>query len=748
MKRIAFLGNRRWKLDRKRPTILGILGPWVLFHALLVWGWRVQDLFREVPGYGAVEVVWGILWYHRTLVEGRGDPFFTPLIAHPLGWHTTTLAHTPALLLLGLPFYLLGGPAFAFNALCLLPFYLGFAASFRTLREVVGPGAATLGAIVFTFAASRWLRAGAVLTGHLHFVWATSFLPWMLWALIRWEKRKERRWWLLCGLAWGVTLLFSHYSLLLGGLILLGWVYKLGWRRAAVIAITALAVGSPSLILYAIGARADHPVYFELPHIAHWGSSLQILLLPSVHHPWKPLQSLIRHLYGGPLDESSLASLGSITIAIGLLGLLRLHSLRLHSGGVRPLRQPLGLAAGLAFVFSLGPYLKWGAGFVTFFSPIVEIINQYVWEAGHVLKPEIFPRSSPPDPFRIGIPLPALLFFVLVPFTEGMRIISRASIVSTLALASAGAWAWERLPKIHRGWLALLWLVEILPTPTAHLPFPPALHPAYEWLASQPMSPEEGILDLQYPGPLMDSGILMATWLHGKPTAANAGSFRPLHTQYLVRFLASRGVEALARPNGVRALQAFRVRYVFFHRTGEFPQEEEQWWEALRNNPALRVIGCFEPPTQPSLWTYPICVVEVPPVGASVPLLYESGWSGWEQWGIWAEGIRSRLIWFTRQRKRYRLELEAFPYCLAGRPQHLWIRLNGSSLGEIRWETCEAQKISIPIPPSRTREGINELVFEYAYAARPVEISGGRNPDPRPLSVGFARLELLDEDAR
>ena len=80
------------------------VAPWLAFTLMLLWGWRVYDLFNNIPAYGdALEVLWGIRWYHDALFIQHTSPLFTPLIFHPLGWYTATLAHTPVLFLLAQP---------------------------------------------------------------------------------------------------------------------------------------------------------------------------------------------------------------------------------------------------------------------------------------------------------------------------------------------------------------------------------------------------------------------------------------------------------------------------------------------------------------------------------------------------------------------------------------------------------------------------------------------------------------------
>ena len=85
--------------DFVRTHYLNWLLIWSPF--LLLWVWGVHyDPLTDGPGYGdALEVVQGMESYADFLRNGT-NPLYNPLVFYPTGWHTATLAHTPALLLL------------------------------------------------------------------------------------------------------------------------------------------------------------------------------------------------------------------------------------------------------------------------------------------------------------------------------------------------------------------------------------------------------------------------------------------------------------------------------------------------------------------------------------------------------------------------------------------------------------------------------------------------------------------------
>lgn len=154
-----------------RPLI-----PWLCFWTFFAWGWRVRNFFEDLPAYGDVlEVLWGIQWYHDSLFLRHSSPFFTPLVFHPVGWHTATLAYTPALFLLALPLYCLGGLGFAYNITSVLALIVAFAGMFRFARLFTSWPIAVVAALAFTF----WRMGWDWVSGHLNMVWVSGLLGWL-----------------------------------------------------------------------------------------------------------------------------------------------------------------------------------------------------------------------------------------------------------------------------------------------------------------------------------------------------------------------------------------------------------------------------------------------------------------------------------------------------------------------------------------------------------------------------------------
>jgi len=256
--------------------VLSRLIPWVLFWALFAWGWRVQNIFTHIPGYGdALEVLWGILWYYDSIFIRHASPFFTALVFHPLGWHTATLAHTPFLFLLTLPLFLVGGLAFAYNFLSVLSMVISFAGCFRLVRSFASSSTATVAALVYTFVDPHWFRLG----GHLHTAWLLGLFPWMALAVERLGQSSapqcEKRLVIAAGLIWGLAINFSLYGIFMGAIFFVLWGSRLlSLKRllqvisAAVIAMTLSLI---SIVPYVISIRQDALHVHGVEHNLWWG---------------------------------------------------------------------------------------------------------------------------------------------------------------------------------------------------------------------------------------------------------------------------------------------------------------------------------------------------------------------------------------------------------------------------------------------------------------------------------------------
>jgi hypothetical protein len=169
---------------------------------------------------------------------------------------------------------------------------------------------------------------------------------------------------------------------------------------------------------------------------------------------------------------------------------------------------------------------------------------------------------------------------------------------------------------------------------------------------------------------------------------------------------------------------------------------EWQNLEQAKGNDEFRVVRCFDPPSGPSPWPHSICVIELLPPSPDLEVILGQGWAEEEDWGIWAEGTESHTVWIATGEHDYAVVAEAFPMCVPDRKQQMSVEVNGTLLDTYEWPECAPWSGRVAIPADLVHIGENELVIRSAYAARPVDVTGGANGDERRLSVGFTRLDV------
>jgi hypothetical protein len=728
------------KSSRHVPVWLKAAFPWFAFLAMLLWAWRTGPL--AVPSYGdTLETVWGAQWYANALSKGI-SPLFMPNIFYPLGWHTGTLAHTPALFILALPFQLVGGAGVAYAGLVVLALALSFAGCLRLIGLRADRFVATLLGLIYTFAFFRWLCADG---GHMHFLWGTSFLPWIVWAILRLRDEaapaRRRRYLLFAGLAWAGALYFSLYFVWIGALPLFLLLFdrqRSLWqhvRQIIAIAIVAVIAAAPTLVLFFLGSRADQLSSNDASVLLAWGASLNSFITPPLVHPVPALQSLARAIFQGDtatineVNESNWGILLPLTAVLGaVIGLRRTRDTR-----------ALLAVLGVSLLLALGIALQWNG--TTVQSGLFTALNALLWQIGHLIKPSLFPSATLPSDFANIVPLPGFLLTAVVPFWESARVAARFSIVGGLMLCLLAAIALQHMPRVAKGVLAVLLLIEMLPSPTQSRPLPTAPHPAYTWLAEQHMPPGQSIIELDVT-PIRKNGAILLTALdYGIPTVSGAGSFLPKPTLALGTVL-GRTPHMLALPDVAILLSQFGVKYVVIHmKAGTENTYEWGQWQAAQANPSMKAVRCFDPTPQNQVLGYPICIAEVnAPAAPAYNVLREEGWSEFEQWGVWMLGRTSRATWIALHPTAHTLHLNAFPVCVAGQNQHVTVYVNDAQLATHDWTNCDAWDETLTIPAKLVKAGANTIRFEAAYA---LQAGGGQVKDEtRPLSVGFSALQV------
>ncbi|MEZ4767845.1 MAG: hypothetical protein R2844_05395 [Caldilineales bacterium] len=557
-------------------------------------------------------------------------------------------------------------------------------------------------------------------------------------------RSPERRLNLLvaAGILWAASMSGSLYFAFIGALAVAVWTGGylsagiITLRRALLVIVVPSAVAVmlilPNIVwLWSNSAQTDAGFY-SLNDLNFWGASLNDLPIPSIFHPW--LGSLARSIYRGVPFEQGAANLGLLAVLLALVGLV----LALRKKQWRPV---LFLAVA-GIVMSLGITLKWNNQ--SLHAAWLHPLDQALWRTGHWFKPSLFATAQPPVLFDGAVPLPGMLATIVTPFLDRARVFARFALAGSIGvfmLTGLGLTIFRN--RWIRIGLAALILAEVIPVPLEGRPFPPEPHPAFVWLQGQVM-PNEGIADLVAGHPftpvLLNEGeSVWATRVHGKATVAGASSTWPADTAFLYQWLGTHE-HAFWNADLAPMLRFFRVRYALLHMRSDLErgilQEAEQ-------NTDFRLVNCFDPPAGDTPWPYPICVLELlPPANPNFNLIMEDGWSGMESWGVWAEGVESRAMWVATAEVDHQLRIEAFPLCLNAPDRSISVTVNGVTLATHQWDGCDPWSAEVTVPGNVVRLGDNYLEIHSSHAARPVDISGGENSDPRLLSAGFTTLQV------
>jgi hypothetical protein len=729
-----------WQALSMRPVVRFAVRvmPWVVFGLFMLWAWGVRDLFHTLPAYGdSLEPVVASSWIGEAIARGT-DPFVYPYNFFPEGWRIAS--HSTGFLLYAAlaPIAWVAGSAFALNLFTLLACILAFAGALFLARRFLPLLPATLVALAFAFAAPRWQQP---LTGGLHIVLGSAFLPWILWSVekARAAKRHRLAWLAAAGAFWALSFICSMYFVFIGGLMLCAWMLvsrgdgRRWWRRLldlGLVSAVFVLLSSPSLVLNARESAISGGGFYAIADVNYMGASLNSFPTPFIFHPW--LSSVAAWIFRGPPFEQNTGNFGLVGSLAALIGAILVWR-------DKTWRSALALVL-TCLVLSLGLTLHWNGEAVQW--PALRPLNQVLWQIGHTLKPSFFQDAQPRLPFIDAVPLPGYVLTFFVPFLERGRMFARYALAASLGVYLL---AGSALARVRGNWwkaiLACLLLVEIVPPRLEIVPYPPATHPAFEWLSEQQLA-GEGIVNVfgAHESTLVLSIFgynLLAPSLHHQATAAGAAGVMPLHTGYLNHWLATHQ-HPFWQPDFAAILRSYRVRYVLLEMQGEW---EKGLWEEAQVADQVKPVRCFPRPEGVTPWSWPICILEVPPSRwPDINLLLHDGWSGMEDWGVWAEGTESYAQWIATRRSPARLNLSLFPLCLPGQNQAISLDFNGTTVVAHEWQDCEPWDASVDIPSELVRVGENDLVLHSRYAATPP--STGEEGETRRLSVGFTKFGI------
>ncbi|MFK7803904.1 MAG: hypothetical protein AB8G95_19885 [Anaerolineae bacterium] len=410
--------------------ILAIFALVILLHWQLVLNINTHVIGR--PFEDAFEVLWQLDWMQRAVFELQTNPFYTPDIYHPVGWHTASAAQPSWYFLLLSPVTYLFGATLTYNLLhllllggigCGIYLFVNELTDDRWASMVVG--------LILPSSANIQMRLG----GHTHTIIATFFLCFAYLfcyrALLR--KNSSNRLIIASGLFLAASILGHWYFLFIATLPMLAflvaptagmvdWSHRLG--RLTVIGLIALACIGPFAYLSwsAQSAMFGETAVTSLIASDSTGISFDALFRPQWWHPlWRDAADERLVFLGG---ESRPVTLGytAVFLAVCSLFLSQFDKSRLFWG--------IGV---IALIFGLGTSLHWaGQRLEINSSGVLSWLNDWL----------LYELALPEG--RGALPLPGAVFYNYLPFYDGIRVWARfvlpliwaVSILAGLGLAA------------------------------------------------------------------------------------------------------------------------------------------------------------------------------------------------------------------------------------------------------------------------------------------------------------------------
>jgi hypothetical protein len=274
--------------------------------------------------------VWDFWWVAHQVTH-LGNPWFTPLMAAPvgvqLGFHTVM----PLPGVLFTPVTLAFGPGFSYNLwTVILPGLLCYA-TYRAARLWLRSATGAVGAAVF-FGLSCMLTQQDWY--HLNIALGAIFLPMALEASVRLRRKPGRRQAIILGLVMGVAVLTDQESALLAAivvaLVLLPWLLRRpGWARLWPVLLACAAgtvIASPQIIAMLQEIVASHGGLSIDPKLLavsykQYGIGLPGMFTPTPRVTTFGLDPLASPFLHGR-DNEGMPMFGTTLTVLALLGLL------------------------------------------------------------------------------------------------------------------------------------------------------------------------------------------------------------------------------------------------------------------------------------------------------------------------------------------------------------------------------------------------------------------------------------------
>lgn len=494
---------------------IGYLITSLLLHYPITFNLSTHIVGR--PYEDVFEVLWQLAWLKQAVFELQVNPFYTPNVYYPVGWHLASGAQPVWYLLLLTPLTAVFGPVTTYNLAVLMLCALAGYGTYLLAHEVSGAswGSAVAG-VAYMVLPALTLRFG----GHLHVLISAAVLPFAYWAVFKAIQVAETpyKWSVLAGVFLGCSILGHWYFIFITSLPLIGLIVwhltiapdkvNLG-KRLVVIGFVCAAVVAPFALLthYARQADIDEVDSYTLLESDSFGISPDHLLWPNPLHPlWgEPIRAQIA-------GEHDYISLGITTTILAVIGLWSVRQRRLYG---------FLFTAVIAFILALGPSLHWQGMRVE-----VEAVIGLRWLNQWLLSDLPFADG------RVAIPMPAAFLHRYLPLYNSMRVGARFFFVLALMIAIFAAFGVQTLQKkwpsvskivtfvaisfiLFEGFSVPYWAIsEVAQNDRPELA---------AWLQNQPLE----LAIIEYPLPTVNKLAMYRQASHRHPVANGYMSFEP-----------------------------------------------------------------------------------------------------------------------------------------------------------------------------------------------------------------------------
>ena len=583
---IRLIGSRTQKILEE------LVWPLFLFTTLTVVltypvSFNPGGMINGRPFEDAFEYIWYLSWYEHALFGANVSPLFQPDIFYPTGWNLGFSAFPPIYPTLAAPFTALLGAVRTYNLL--VEFTCIFAAyGIYLLVRALGSNrwGAIFAGIAFAFYPQRVVYFG----GHLNFLIGTMWLPWLIYGVVRARQTARRRsaWMVFAGFSFAMTIGGSWHFLFLGsvGLVLFISMYlwsdltkqvtRSCWLRPfAAFVITTTVIIGPFLLNASVARRQYGPTTpFEFASTNFTAVSLERFLIPSAMNPVFWDFARVRFpLWNG---QDAVVHFGYITLLLSAYALWRL---RPWSSAVRALLIMLIVSTFLM----LGLTLHWMGRPISIAIPDVKLFEQFF--------PMLVLENG-----EIGIPMPALLPYLLLPSFRTFHHFSRWGLVSMLGLSVIAGLGLSYflsqrrvgMPRTLMGCAAILILLfefntQPLPSVTRIADIQRSVD---TWLAAQP---EQSVI-IEYPLDYAAKGqTLYYSTVHGQKMIHGSGSLMPQpYTENLPT------LNQWPEQSATTLLKQLGVRYVLVDVLEWDTAFEEDTLPAILANESLAPVQLFE----------------------------------------------------------------------------------------------------------------------------------------------------------